>query len=108
MEAHVGPAEPAGGVEPRCEAEAHRGRVDGGRIDSGDAHQRLEARLLRAREATEADGGEGAVLVHERDDVRDRGERDEVGVAGHDGVLGPSRACASLATTPVPQRSGNG
>ena len=42
--------EPAGSVDARPEPEAHRTCVGGGRIDAGDFHERLQPRLLRARE----------------------------------------------------------
>ena len=54
MQADVRPAEPAGGVEPRREPEADGRRVDGGRIDAGDAHQRPQPGLLGARERAQA------------------------------------------------------
>ena len=50
MQRHVGPAEPPRCVDPRCEPERDRGRVDRRGIDACDPHQRLQARLLRAAE----------------------------------------------------------
>ena len=44
------------------------------------AHQRGQAGLRRACQATKAPGGEAAVLVDERDDVGDRREPDEIEV----------------------------
>ena len=58
----------------------HAPGVDGRRIDAGGAHERLQARLLRARERAQAGDRERAVLVDERHDVGDRRERDEVEV----------------------------
>ena len=49
-------------------------------IDAADAHQRAQARLLRLREAAQAEQRERAVLVDERHDVGDRRERDDVEV----------------------------
>ena len=63
-----------------AEPEAACPRVDGRRIDAGSAHERLQPRLLRARERAQAGDRERAVLVDERHDVGDRRERDEVEV----------------------------
>ncbi len=49
-----------------------------GRIDRGAAHQRPQPGLLRPRERSQAGDRERAVLVEQRDDVGDRGERHEV------------------------------
>ena len=80
LEPGVGAVEAAGGVEPRREAEADRALVDEARVDARDVHQRAQPRLARAREAAQAGADEPAVLAGERDDVGDRGERDEVEV----------------------------
>ena len=77
-------AEPAGRVDARAEPEADGARVDGGRVDPGGAHERLEAGPLRPCERAEAGCDERSVLVQERDDVGDRGEGDEVEVALRD------------------------
>ena len=108
MQGDVGPAQAPGRVDPGRQPEPDGGCVDGGGVDAGHAHQRAEPGLLGAREAPEADGRECAVLVDERDDIGDRGERDEIGMAGELGWSAPRSACASLTTTPVPQRSGKG
>ena len=73
-------AEPAGGVDPRREPEADGTGVDARRIDGRRAHERLQARLLRAGERAQPRARERAVLVEQRDDVGDRRERDEVEV----------------------------
>ena len=78
MQAHVRPAEPAGGIEPWREPEADGRRIDGGRIDARDAHQRPQPGLLGARERPQAGARERAVLVDERHDIGDRRERDEI------------------------------
>ena len=72
--------EPPGGVDARAEPEADGARVDRGGIDARDAHQRLQADLLRARERAQAGDHHAAVLVEQRDDVGDRRQRDEVEV----------------------------
>ena len=54
LERRLGPAEPAGGVDPRREPEADRALVAGGRVDARDAHQRPQAGLLRLREPAQA------------------------------------------------------
>ena len=77
-------AEPAGGVDARAEPEADGARVDRGRVDARDAHQRLQADLLRARERAQAGDRHAAVLVEQRDDVGDRRQRDEVEMALRD------------------------
>ncbi len=71
-------SEPAGGVDARPEPEADGARVDRGRVDACGAHERLQPRLLRARECAQAGDRHRAVLVEQRDDVGDRRHRDEV------------------------------
>ena len=78
LECEVGPSEPPGRVDPRRQPERDRGRVDDRGIDMGRPHQRLQPGAARPRERAEAGGRERAVLVDERDDIRDRRERDEV------------------------------
>ena len=73
-------AEPSGRVDPRREPEPDRAGVDDRGIDVRRAHQRLQTGLLRSRERAEAGARKRAVLVEERHDVGDRGERDEVEV----------------------------
>ena len=72
--------EPAGGVDARREPEADGALVDDRGIDVRDAHQRAQPGLLRPRERAQPGACEGAVLVHERHDVGDRREPDQVGV----------------------------
>ena len=50
LEPGVGAVEPAGGVEPRREAEADRALVDAAGVDARDVHQRLQPRLAGAGE----------------------------------------------------------
>ena len=80
LERGFGPAEPSGGVQARREPEADRTGVDRGRIHARRAHQLLEAGLLRARQLPQPGDGQAAVLVQERHDVGDGGDRDEVEV----------------------------
>ena len=80
--------EPPRRVDARREPEADRRLVDRGRVDAGDAHQRLQARLLRLGEPAQPEQRERAVLVDERHDVGDGGERDDVEVALEERVLG--------------------
>jgi hypothetical protein len=90
---------------------ASRKPIDDSSIAAGSTpptHQRAQADLLRLREATQAEQRERAVLVDERHDVRDRGERDDVEVTLQNGWSGPRSACASFQTTPVPQRPAKG
>ena len=86
LEGGLGAPEAARGVDPGCEAEADRRLVAGGRIDSGDLHQRAEPGLLGLREAAQPRECERPALVDERDDVGDRGERDDVEVAVEEGM----------------------
>ena len=74
-------AEPPGGVDARREPEGDRACVHRRGVDAAGAHERPQAGLVRPREPPHARGHERAVLVHERDDVGDRRERDEVEVA---------------------------
>ena len=78
LERRTRPAETPRRVDARRQPEPDRSLVDAGRIDSGGLHQRPEPHLLRARECAEAGERERPVLVHERDDVGDRRERDQV------------------------------
>ena len=81
LERGLGAAEAASGVDARGEAEADGALVDGGRVDVGGAHQGLQAGARRAGEAAQTGDGEAAVLIHQRHDVGDRGERDQIEVA---------------------------
>ena len=81
MQRHVRTSEPPGRIDARREAEPDSGRVDRGRIDPSDTHERLQSCLLRSRKHSQAGGDQRAILVDERDDVCDRRESDEVEVA---------------------------
>ncbi len=50
LERDVGAAEPAGGVDARCEAEADGGRVDRRRVDVRAPHECLQSGPARAGE----------------------------------------------------------
>ena len=95
-ERRLGPAEPAGGVDPRSEPEADRALVAGRRIDAGDAHQRAQPGLLGLREPAEAEQRERAALVDERDDVGDGRERDDVEVAVEERMPGSEERLGEL------------
>ena len=96
LERRLGPAEPPGRVDARREPEADRGLVDRRRIDAGDAHQRLQARLLRLGEPAQPAAGERAVLVDERHDVGDRRQRDHVEVALEERMVGAEQRLGEL------------
>src|SRR5207247_6941830 len=81
-----GAAEPSRRVDPRGEPEADRALVAGRRVDVRDSHQRAQPRFLRLREPPEPDERKRAVLVDERDDVGDGGERDDVEGAAEEGM----------------------
>ena len=67
------------------------------RVDLRDAHERAQPRLARRRERLQPLADEAAVLALERDDVGDRGQRDEVEVL----LRAPPRAPpSSLYATP--------
>ena len=112
LEGDVRPSEPAGGVDPRREPEADGRRVDGRGIDARGLHQRLEPGATRARERPQPGRGERAVLVDERDDVRDRREGDEVERARDRGVLvaeeGAGERVDDAGATEVGARIGGG
>jgi hypothetical protein len=91
LEPGVGAVEPPGGVEPRREAEADRPLVDAAGVDPRDVHQRLQPGLACARQPPQPGADEPPVLAGERDDVGDRGERDQVEVLV-DGVRALPRA----------------
>ena len=79
LERQRGVLEPAGGVEPRREAEPDHARVDGAGCDAGDLEERGQPRPRSAAQAAEADADERAVLAGERDDVGDGADGDDVG-----------------------------
>ena len=82
-------AEPAGGVDPRAEAEPEVGGAQARTIDAGHLHQRRQPGSLAACEATQAGAHERAVLVAQLDHVGDRREGDEIEAALQlDGRLG--------------------
>ena len=93
------------GVDPRCEPEADRALVAGGRIDAGDLHQRPQPGLLRLREPLQAERarahGSRRPAARHRRPSRARPRR---GAARGTGGSGPSSAWASFQTTAVPQR----
>ena len=100
LERDVRPAEPPGGVDPRSEPKADGAGVDGRRIDAGAAHERLQPGSPGRCEREEPGSGECAVLVDERDDVGDRGERDEVEVPPHRRMVGTEQRLAELVHDP--------
>ena len=71
-------AETARRVDPGRKPETDRSRIDDGGVDVRDPHQRLQPRFLRSRERTQTGDRERAVLVDERDDVRDGRDGDEI------------------------------
>ena len=71
-------AEPARCIDPRREPKADLARIDRGRIHVRGLHQGTQAELLRSRERAQTCDRERSVLTHERNDVRDRRERDEI------------------------------
>ena len=80
LQRRLGMREPPGCVDPRRQTESDSAGVDGGRVDSGRAHQRTQPELLRPRQRFQPGPREVPVLVHERDDVGDRRDRDEIEV----------------------------
>ncbi len=96
VERRLGTPEPTGRVDPRRQPKADRRLVERGGVDAGDAHQRLQARLLRLGQAAQAAQCEGAVLVDERDDVRDGRERDDVELALEEDMLRPEQRLGQL------------
>ena len=95
-ERSLGPAEPPRCVDARREPEADRRLVDRRGIDAADPHERAQADLLRLREAAQAEQRERAVLVDERHDVRDRGQRDDVEVALQERMVGAEQRLGEL------------
>ena len=78
LEREVRATQPPRRVDARREPERDRAGVDSRRIDASGLHQRLQPRPARSRERAQACRGEGAVLVDERHDVRDRRQGDEI------------------------------
>src|SRR5919198_490377 len=89
-------AEPPGGIQPRSQPEADGSRVDRSGIDAGDLHELAQPRLLRARKGAEAGDRQAAVFVHERDDVRNRRNRDEIEVPVQPFAALPQEGLAEL------------
>ena len=97
LERDVGPAEPAGGIDPRREPEADGGRVDGGRID---VRRRASARAARASACARARAGprsraRGSRRRAARRRRSSRARRDRGGVRAPGGRrrAAPARAC---------------
>ena len=74
-------AEPARSVDAGRQPEADLPSVDGGRIDVRNLHQRAQSRLLCPRQRSQSRDRQRAVLAHQRHDVGDRRERNEIEVA---------------------------
>ena len=104
----LGPAQPAGRVDPRREPEADRRLVDRGGVDVGDAHQCAQTGPLRLCEPPQAEQRERAVLVDERHDVGDGGERDDVQMALEKRVIGAEQRLRELPDDPGAAQSGEG
>ena len=80
LEAGVGVAEPAGGVDSRREPEPERARVERARIRFRDGHQRAQTRSRGARKGQQPFADEPAVLAHQRHQVGDRRQRHKLNV----------------------------
>ena len=77
----VGPVEAPGGVDPRRQPEGEVALVEPLRLAFRDRHQRPQPGPVRAAHLREPAPDQRPVLADQRDDVGDRGERDEVEVA---------------------------
>ena len=95
-------AEPARRVDARRQPEAEIGCAHARRVDAGARHERAQARAVGLGEAPQAAPHERAVLVGQRHDVGDRGQRDEVGEL----VEGRRQACRIAAVPARPERLG--
>ena len=89
-------AEPSCRVDSRPEPEADLARIDRRGIDVRRLQQRAQPGLLRARERPQARDHERAVLAHERNDVGDRRERDEVEMTAEHFGVGSEQRLAEL------------
>ena len=96
LERHVGATQPAGSVDPGCKAEAHGAGVDGCRIHVRAPHERLKPWTRGSCERSQPGRRQRAVLVDERDDVGDGGERDEIEIPSNRGVVGAEERLAEL------------
>ena len=74
----LGVADPARGIEARCEHEPDAVAGEGLVGDARDLEQSLQPGTRAASDCVEADAGENSVLVRERDDVGNGAEADEV------------------------------
>ena len=80
LEPGVGAVQAPGGVQPRPEPEADRRLVDRARVHARDVHQRPQPDLARAGQRAQPGADQPPVLAEQRDDVGDRGQRDQVEV----------------------------
>ena len=78
LESGIGSPDPAGGVDPRRQAEAEGVGVDRARVDPSDAHQRSQAGPRGAREGCKPLAHQPAVLALERHQIRHRRQRDKL------------------------------
>ncbi len=108
LEGDVRTTEAACSVDPRRQPEADRSGVDGGRIDVRAPHERLQPRTRRRGEDPKTCGCERAVLVNQRNDVGDRGQRDEVETALDCRVVGTEKRRAELVDDARPAELGEG
>ena len=95
-------AEPARRVDARRQPEAEIGCAHAGRVDAGARHERAQARAVGLGEAPQAAPHERAVLVGQRHDIGDRGQRHEVGEL----VECRRQVCRVAAVTARPERLG--
>ena len=78
LEPGIGVVEATRRVDARREREPERPLVDALRIDARDSHQCPHAGALGARQRAQAAAHQRAVLAHQRHQVGDRCERDDV------------------------------
>src|SRR5439155_14452826 len=83
-------------VDARREAKTDRALVARCGVDAGDRHQRPQPGLLRLRQATQTGERQRPALVDEGNDVRDRGERDDVEMPVEEWVPRPEERLGEL------------
>ena len=88
----VGPVQSPGGVDARRQAEGQRQLIDMQRVNTGDTHQRTQARARRSSEGTQASAHQSTVLAKQRHDVGDGCQRDELELLEAFAVVEPSGA----------------
>src|SRR6266540_3922601 len=108
LERGPGMPKPARGVDPGREAEGDGPCIDCCGIDARDLHQRPQSGLLRSCQPSQPSDRQRAVLAHERDDIRDRRQGNEVELAPQRVGVRAEQRLAELVDDPGATELGEG